>query len=164
MSLSSNAAALPFDVGQAFTVVAVTVESTSGPTYLTISTAAGGVHYILADHPQLGDCLDALRAQDQIAYADASWPIVEAIIDTAERRPQLPGLVPAQTDPSDGAALSAAVGRIVGLLQGLGPEEARRALRQVREELHPAHVSLRTITERPDFERLMAFFRAASST
>jgi hypothetical protein len=56
------------------------------------------------------------------------------------------------------------VGRIVGILQGLGPEEARRALREVREEFHPAHVSLRTITERPYFAGLLDFFRAAAST
>jgi hypothetical protein len=96
VSFGSNAAALPFDVARAFSVVAVTVESSSGPTYLTISTAAGGLHYILADHPQLGDCLDALcEFQDESTYADPSWPIVEAIIDaTAAHRPQLPGLGP----------------------------------------------------------------------
>jgi len=174
VSFVSNAAALPFEVDRAFSVVAVTVESSSGPTYLTISTAAGGLHYILADHPQLGDCLDALcEFQDESTYADPSWPIVEAIIDalTAAHRPQLPGLVPAQTDPNDGAALSAAttattgaVGRIVGILQRLGPEEAKRALREVREEFHPAYVSMRTITERPYFEGLLDFFRAAAGT
>jgi hypothetical protein len=167
VSFGSNAAALPFDVARAFSVVAVTVESSSGPTYLTISTAAGGLHYILADHPQLGDCLDALcEFQDESTYADPSWPIVEAIIDalTAAHRPQLPGLVPAQTDPNDGAALSAAVGRIVGILERLGPEEAKRALRELREEFHPAPVSLRTISERPYFEGLLDFFRAAAYT
>jgi len=93
----------------------------------------------------------------------------EAIIDalTAAHRPQLPGLVPAQTDPNVGravtTALSAAVGRIVGILQRLGPEQAKQALREVREEFHPAHVSLRTITERPYFEGLLDFLRAASS-
>ena len=183
---------LPFNIelSGTYVVEGITLGESSDPDRPAIfkirladGTEAGSdIVYIRSDHPELGDLSDIvdwlksmeakieeIRARSERAREERARRSQQAALPPpgpahAPLVSQLPGLVPAQTDPNDGAALSAAVGRIVGLLQGLGPEEARRALRQVREELHPAHVSLRAITERPDFERLLDFFRAASST
>jgi hypothetical protein len=58
------------------------VESSSGRRYVTIKSAEGGLHQVLADHPQLVECHHALiDFRLEMTCMDANAPIFDAIID-----------------------------------------------------------------------------------
>jgi hypothetical protein len=82
VSLCLNDAPLPFDTNQELMVLDVTVESSTGRRYVTIESAEGGLHLVLANHPQLVECHHALiDYRLEMTCMDANAPIFDDIMD-----------------------------------------------------------------------------------